>query len=102
MNHLALFRMKCRRATGVVVLLLQFAVIGLGWAMEISAAEGGTRSILPADAGTPTRRLLYVATPGIRDYLEYGGHGVLVFDIDAGYQFVKRIASAGVNAQGKP
>ncbi len=28
------------------------------------------------------RRLLYVATPGIRNYLEYGGHGLLVFDID--------------------
>lgn len=28
------------------------------------------------------KRFLYVATPGIRDYLEYGGHGVIVFDID--------------------
>jgi hypothetical protein len=27
-------------------------------------------------------RRLYVAVPGIRDYLEYGGHGLLVFDID--------------------
>ena len=27
------------------------------------------------------RRLLYVAVPGIRNYLERGGHGVLVFDI---------------------
>src|SRR6266566_7951655 len=26
------------------------------------------------------RKLLYVAAPGIRNYLEYGGHGVLVFD----------------------
>src|SRR6266404_5060863 len=46
------------------------------------------------------RKLLYVATPGIRDYLEYGGHGVLVFDIGAGHRFVKRIASAGLDEKG--
>jgi hypothetical protein len=45
---------------------------------------------------------LYVAVPGVRDYLEYGGHGLLVFDIDAGHKFVKRIPTAGLNAQGKP
>jgi DNA-binding beta-propeller fold protein YncE len=47
-------------------------------------------------------RRLYVAVPGIRDYLEYGGHGVLVFDIDNGHTFVKRIPSAGLSASGKP
>jgi hypothetical protein len=50
----------------------------------------------------PVRRLLYVAVPGIRNYLEYGGHGVLVFDIDAGHKFVKRIPSAGLDQNGKP
>src|SRR5437870_3767571 len=44
-----------------------------------------------------TRKLLYVATPGIRDYLEYGGHGILVFDIDSGHKWIKRIPSAGVD-----
>jgi hypothetical protein len=48
------------------------------------------------------RRLLYVAEPGIRDYLEYGGHGLLVFDIDNGHKFVKRIPTAGLDAKGKP
>jgi DNA-binding beta-propeller fold protein YncE len=38
------------------------------------------------------RHLLYVAVPGIRDYPQYGGHGILVFDIDAGHRFVRRIA----------
>ncbi len=47
-------------------------------------------------------RYLYVATPGIRDYLQYGGHGVLVFDIDHGHRFVRRLASSGFNEQGKP
>jgi sugar lactone lactonase YvrE len=39
------------------------------------------------------RRLLYVATPGIRNYLEFGGAGLLVFDVDQGHKFVKRIAT---------
>lgn len=46
--------------------------------------------------------LLYVATPGIRNYLEYGGHGLLVFDIDHDHRFVKRIATAGLGPAGKP
>lgn len=47
------------------------------------------------------RRLLYVATPGIRNYLDYGGHGVLVFDIDRGHRFVRRIPSAGMDEKGQ-
>jgi hypothetical protein len=47
-------------------------------------------------------RLLYVATPGIRNYLEYGGHGVVVFDIDHGHRFVKRIPLAGLDEKGQP
>jgi DNA-binding beta-propeller fold protein YncE len=47
-------------------------------------------------------RLLYVATPGIRDYLEYGGHGILVFDIDHQHRFVERYPSAGLDEQGHP
>jgi len=51
---------------------------------------------------TGPRRLLYVAAPGVRNYLEYGGHGVLVFDIDAGHKFVKRIPTAGLDPAGAP
>jgi DNA-binding beta-propeller fold protein YncE len=36
-------------------------------------------------------RLLYVVCPGIRDDLSFGGAGILVFDIDAGHKFIKRI-----------
>ena len=43
----------------------------------------------PHDTGE--RHLLYVAVPGIRNYVEYGGVGILVYDIDAGHKFVKRI-----------
>lgn len=38
------------------------------------------------------RRYLYVAVPGIRNYLEWGGAGILVYDIDRGHRLVKRIA----------
>jgi DNA-binding beta-propeller fold protein YncE len=41
----------------------------------------------------PLKRYLYVVTPGIRNYLEYGGAGILVFDIDNGHPFVRRIAT---------
>lgn len=46
------------------------------------------------------RRLLYAAVPGIRNYLEYGGHGLLVFDIDDGHRFVKRIPTGGLDDSG--
>ena len=42
-----------------------------------------------------TNRYLYVATPGIRHYLGYGGHGILVFDIENNHKFVKRIKTKG-------
>ena len=34
---------------------------------------------------------LYVAEPGIRNYVEYGGVGVLVYDMDNGHRFLRRI-----------
>ncbi|MFO0865083.1 MAG: hypothetical protein U0744_10610 [Gemmataceae bacterium] len=47
---------------------------------------------LSAFADAPKqRRLLYVVEPGIRNYLEFGGAGILIYDIDAGHKFVKRI-----------
>lgn len=45
---------------------------------------------------------LYVATPGIRNYLGYGGHGLVVFDIDNDHKFVKRIPTQGLKADGTP
>ena len=57
----------------------------------------------PAAGPSPDeRKLLYVAEPGIRDYLEYGGHGLLVFDIEHGHRFVRRIPTGGVDEKGKP
>jgi DNA-binding beta-propeller fold protein YncE len=42
-----------------------------------------------------TKRYLYVVTPGIRNYLGYGGHGIHVFDIDNGHKPVKFIQTPG-------
>jgi DNA-binding beta-propeller fold protein YncE len=78
------------KSTGAIFLFLLVAFIVPSFAAEAQKAQG------------PERHLLYVATPGIRNYLEYGGHGILVFDIDNGHRFVKRIPSAGLDEQGKP
>ena len=72
--------------------LMKFVVLILFFSMNAA---------VHADDGQ-VRRLLYVATPGIRNYLEYGGHGVVVFDIDADHKFVKRIPTAGLDPTGKP
>jgi DNA-binding beta-propeller fold protein YncE len=59
----------------------------------------------PAPAGSKQvteKRYLYVATPGIRDYLGYGGHGILVFDMNNNHRFVKRIKTQGLHPNGKP
>ena len=58
----------------------------------------------PAENEEPTKenRYLYVAAPGIRNYLEYGGHGILVYDIANNYQLIKRIATGGLKADGTP
>src|SRR5260370_16626737 len=46
-----------------------------------------------ADAPKGEKHYLYVVVPGIRDYLQFGGAGILVFDIDAGHKFVKRLST---------
>ena len=50
----------------------------------------------------PAKRYLYVAVPGIRDYLGYGGHGILVFDIDNNHRFIKRIPTRGLHEDKTP
>ena len=68
--------------------------------LAITAAQLAA-NVKAAD-NSDSRRLLYVAVPGVRNYLEYGGHGLLVFDIDHQHRFVKRIPTAGKDETGKP
>src|SRR5437764_14624653 len=44
---------------------------------------------------------LYAASPGVRNYLEYGGIGIVVFDMDDGYKFVRRIPTWDAPAAGQ-
>jgi DNA-binding beta-propeller fold protein YncE len=60
----------------------------------LAGCSGPSSSIVEGD-----RRLLYVASPGIRNYLEWGGAGILVYDIDRGHQLVKRIPVSYLDAQ---
>lgn len=77
-----------RRLSALLTLVVAFAI-----AADRTSA---------ADEASKERRFLYVAVPGIRDLLEFGGHGLLVFDIDNGHKFVRRIATGGVDESGKP
>jgi DNA-binding beta-propeller fold protein YncE len=79
----------CRHST-----FRQFGHVALTLAAIVAALP--LRPIFAEDA---PRRLLYVATPGIRNYLEFGGAGLLVFDIDRNYSFVKRIATPHSQAE---
>jgi DNA-binding beta-propeller fold protein YncE len=55
----------------------------------------------PMRAGAD-QHLLYVASPGVRNYVEHGGVGILVFDVDNGYKFVRRIQTWSVPDGEKP
>lgn len=44
------------------------------------------------------RHLLYVAEPGIRNYVEWGGVGVLVYDVSDNFRFVRRIPTTRLAA----
>src|SRR5215510_13870077 len=68
----------------------------------LSAVVATFAAVRPVSRAAPERHFLYVAEPGIRNYVEYGGVGVLVYDIDAGYTFVRRFPSQQVPAGVEP
>ena len=47
--------------------------------------------LLALPAAAKEKHYLYAASPGIRNYVEYGGIGIVVFDIDDNYRPVRRI-----------
>ena len=73
---------------------IRWAVRATAWAVSVACSSA-------AAAPLAERRLLYVAAPGIRNYLEWGGKGILVYDIDRGHAFVKRIPSPFDDPAGK-
>src|SRR5829696_8026354 len=82
----------------IVLLLCGFLILFLSAGIPLhkptSGSQGNSRAIV--------KRYLYVAVPGIRDYLGFGGHGILVFDIDNNHRFVKRIATQGFHPDKTP
>ena len=81
------FRAAIRAAQLVVLLVASAACAQAGELRPAGAAEEGARG---------EQHYLYVAVPGVRRYLEYGGHGLLVFDVADNHRFVKRIPVAGL------
>lgn len=65
-----------------------FLVATLGCAFTPSALHSQQGALTPAQHVT---HRLYVAVPGIRNDLQYGGVGILVYDMDASYKWIKRI-----------
>lgn len=81
-----------------------FLVLSCALVLAVSTAWEPTpdqRDIAEVKA-PPKGRYLYVAVPGIRNYLGYGGHGILVFDVDNNHRFVKRIKTQGLSESGVP
>ncbi len=70
----------------------------------LAAFCGGSLNASAQDSAVEAlpHRFLYVAAPGIRNYLEYGGHGLVVFDMNNCHKFVKRIPTGGLGSDGKP
>ena len=82
---------RVRRLASLVLSLLAF-----------QPTIGDLATCKAADAPPQERRLLYVAVPGIRNYLEYGGHGLLVFDMNQAHKFVRRIPIGGLDENKQP
>ena len=68
--------MKSHRLIAYFLMLLALAAAFL-WPLQQEAKE--------------EKHYLYVVSPGIRNYTEFGGVGILVFDINNNHKFVKRI-----------
>ena len=74
-------------------------ILSTGW-NPVNHQNSLARKHLPFSA--KAKKFLYVAVPGVRNYLEYGGHGILVYDIDNGHRLVKRIPTGGLKKDGTP
>jgi DNA-binding beta-propeller fold protein YncE len=76
-------------------------LIGCTLVAGLGAGSQSAPSAAPP-AAAAEHRFLYVAEPGIRNYVEHGGIGVLVFDVDDGHRFVRRIPTLPVGAAEEP
>lgn len=70
--------------------------------LAVSAIALSSRALSELFDRAPERHFLYVAEPGIRNYVEWGGVGVLVYDVNDGFKLVRRIPTLAVPAGGSP
>jgi DNA-binding beta-propeller fold protein YncE len=82
----------------IILLLSGFLILFLSARVPLRRPDG----ISSRNSSSAAKRYLYVAVPGIRDYLGYGGHGILVFNIDNNHRFVKRIPTQGLHPDKTP
>jgi len=80
----------------ILATLTLFLIIAAAW-LPVDIDERADYSRIEK-----AKHYLYVAVPGIRNYLEYGGHGILVYDMADNFRLVKRIPTQGLKADGTP
>ncbi len=87
-----------QKKTGILISLLFVLMI------IFTSASAPVLSKDASGSNSPhaVKRYLYVGLPGIRDYLGYGGHGILVFDINNNHRFVRRINTQGFHPDKTP
>jgi len=68
----------------------------------VVAAVAALVSTHPGAAADGDRHFLYAAVPGIRNYVEYGGVGILVYDMDQGHRLVRRIPTFNLGPGERP
>ena len=86
---------------GIRIFIVLLSVIAISFTISWKLVSKTDRSAKVA-APSLNGRYLFAAVPGVRDYLGYGGHGLLVFDIDHGHKLVKRIPFRGFHPNGQP
>ena len=85
---------------GKNTLLLLFGFLSV--ALTTAWISSPDHSLTVAEPAPSLQRYLYVVTPGVRNYLGYGGHGIQVFDMATNHRFVKFIKTGGLSKNGKP
>ncbi len=95
-------RIPAARFAGTLSYILHASDEGGRTAIWPGSPRGHAVTMTDPVKPAPNRHLLYVAMPGVRNYLEHGGGGVLVFDVANGHRFVKRIATIDTPAGQEP
>ncbi len=76
-------------------------LLRLALALALCAISSAVVNRAQAADAAETQHLLYVTEPGIRNDLQWGGAGILVFDIDHNHAFVRRIETSA-SREAKP